>query len=337
MSAGWGAAAVVVAACVTRCRRGVAYNALDPPAVSWVAKSPKWMQPYLRLSRADRPIGTWLLMWPCTWSLTLAAAADGLPEALPALVSNVALFGAGALIMRSAGCVVNDMWDAELDRSVERTRDRPLASGELTRRQAAAYVVGHGFAGLGILAQYDLSTIALGASSLGLVVAYPYMKRITYWPQLFLGLTFNWGVWLGYAAQSGSALGMPFEVLAPLYGSGVAWTLLYDTIYARSDMKDDVKVGIKSSALATAHAPRAYLGAFAAASTGLLAVSGVMAGLGAPFFALSVVGGGAHLAWQVASLQLDSATDAVAKFRANSQYGALVASGFVADALVSAL
>lgn len=300
-----------------------------------VDRAPEWMQDYLRLSRADRPIGTWLLFWPCTWSLIAAAGSGiGTPASLAA---NMALFGTGAVVMRSAGCVVNDMWDADLDRHVERTAGRPLASGAISLPQAAAYLGAHGVVGLSILAQYPLPVVGLGAASLALVGIYPAMKRVTYWPQAVLGLTFNWGVWLGYAAQAGSLASLPLETLAPLYASGVAWTLWYDTIYAFQDMEDDRKVGIKSSALAIAHNPSPYLGAFGACATAGLAVSGVMAGAGPLFYAVGVGGSAAHLAWQYASLKLpphpESHASALSIFRSNSTYGGLVAAGFALDAL----
>lgn len=182
------------------------------------------IDPYLRLIRFDRPIGTWLLFWPCGWSIALAAAPGCAPDA-----ALLALFATGAFVMRGAGCTINDMWDREIDRQVERTRERPLASGELTQLDALVFLAAQLGVGAQVLLQLNGYSIGLGAASLGLVVVYPLMKRVTYWPQLVLGAAFNWGALLGWAAVHGEVL---WSACAPLYAAGVCWTIVYDTIYA---------------------------------------------------------------------------------------------------------
>lgn len=193
------------------------------------------------LARLDRPIGTWLLLLPCWWGAALGAVAQS--QALPNLW-HMALFGAGALIMRSAGCAFNDMVDKDIDAQVARTRARPVASGQISRTRAGLFTAALCLLGLAILLQFNALTIGLGAASLILVAAYPFMKRITWWPQAWLGLTFNWGALLGYTAATG-ALHWPALLL---YGAGIAWTLGYDTIYACQDIEDDALVGVRSTA-----------------------------------------------------------------------------------------
>lgn len=187
------------------------------------------MRPYMHLARADKPIGTFLLYWPCCWSIAMAAPVGQLPD-LPLL----ATFGLGSLIMRSAGCTINDMWDRDFDGKVARTKTRPLAAGLLTQRQALGFLGAELTAGLAVLLTLNDFAIVLGAASMPLVIAYPLMKRFTHWPQLILGLTFNWGALLGWAAVHGSC---DWSVVLPLYSSGVCWTIVYDTIYAHQDTK----------------------------------------------------------------------------------------------------
>lgn len=182
------------------------------------------IDPYLRLIRFDRPIGTWLLFWPCGWSIALAAAPGCAPD-----IGMLALFATGAFVMRGAGCTINDMWDREIDRRVERTRERPLASGELTQLDALVFLAAQLGVGAQVLLQLNGYSIGLGAASLGLVVVYPLMKRVTYWPQLVLGAAFNWGALLGWSAVHGEVL---WSACVPLYAAGVCWTIVYDTIYA---------------------------------------------------------------------------------------------------------
>ncbi|XP_013791291.1 4-hydroxybenzoate polyprenyltransferase, mitochondrial-like [Limulus polyphemus] len=193
-------------------------------AESLVHSMPGSIQPYLKLMRIDRPIGTWLLLWPCAWSIGLATPAGHFPDPY-----YLALFAAGALLMRGAGCTVNDMWDKDIDKQVARTKDRPLASGQLNMIDAWVLLGGQLSLALFVLLQLNWYSIVLGASSLGLVVTYPLMKRFTYWPQVMLGLTFNWGAFLGWSSICGTC---KWSAVLPLYTACIFWTLIYDTIYA---------------------------------------------------------------------------------------------------------
>ncbi|KAG2785588.1 hypothetical protein Pcac1_g4819 [Phytophthora cactorum] len=183
---------------------------------------PEWMLPYIQIARINRPGPTFMLLWPCFWSIAMAAPAGQLPD-----LKLLALFGTGSLIMRSAGCTINDMWDKDFDKQVERTNKRPMAAGKLTYPQAWGFLAGQLSAGLAVLLQLNWYSVAMGASSLALVASYPTMKRFTYWPQAVLGLTFNYGALLGWAAVHGSC---EWPVVLPLYAGGVAWTLVYDTL-----------------------------------------------------------------------------------------------------------
>jgi 4-hydroxybenzoate polyprenyltransferase len=290
---------------------------LNALPTSWV--------PYARLSRIDKPTGTWLLAWPCFWSIALAADPGCLPD-----MRLLALFGAGAFLLRGAGCTVNDLWDQELDRKVGRTRNRPLASRQVTTLQATGWLAAQLSAGLGVLLQLNPYSQILGASSLALVASYPLMKRITGWPQAFLGLTINWGALMGWAAARGAC---DWTVVLPLYISGVCWTLVYDTIYAHQDKVDDMTVGIRSTALTFGARNKQYLTGFSATSIACLAVAGHMGGCGAPFYA-AVTAAAAHLSWQVATVDLDDPEDCALKFASNTWYGALVSGGIVVDRLL---
>lgn len=205
-------------------------------------RSPAVLRPYLVLSRLDRPIGVWLLLIPGLWAMTLSSAGALLSITL---LTNIVLFALGSLIMRAAGCVVNDLWDRELDRSVERTQNRPIASGQISPRQALVFLSILLVSGLCILLQFNSLTILLGFLSLPLIITYPLMKRITWWPQAFLGLTFNFGALMGWSAMTGT---LPIQAFG-LYLCCILWTLAYDTIYAHQDKQDDALIGIKSTAL----------------------------------------------------------------------------------------
>ena len=288
---------------------------------TWVDRVvPSSLVPYAKLVRLDRPIGTALLAWPCFWSIALAADAGALPDA-----RLLGLFGVGALLLRGAGCTVNDLWDRDIDNKVSRTRNRPIASGAVSVPKAILFLGAQLALGLGVLVQLNDYSKILGASSLALVAAYPAMKRITNYPQAFLGLTFNWGALLGWAAVHGSC---DWGAVLPLYASGVAWTLVYDTIYAHQDKHDDAKVGIKSTALHFGKDTKKYLGAFALAGTSALCASGAYVGLDYPFY-VGVATATSHLFWQIATVDLDDREDCAAKFRSNSTYGALVFAGIV--------
>ncbi|KAH9062181.1 UbiA prenyltransferase family-domain-containing protein [Lactarius vividus] len=262
-----------------------------PPAAStWVDRLPPKVQPYLYLTRIDKPIGTLLLFYPCTWAITMASYVSNAPPSVP--LTYIALFGTGALIMRGAGCTINDLWDRNLDNAVERTKTRPLARGDITPRQAIAFLAPQLTAGLAVLTQlnwysftrpipHHLVSILLGASSLSLVTIYPLMKRVTYWPQAVLGLAFNWGALLGWSAVAGA---VHWPVAVPLYAGGVLWTLVYDSIYAHQDKADDVHVGIRSTALLFGEHTRSILAAFSASSVGCVALAGYLNAQGTPFF-----------------------------------------------------
>ncbi|KAG0296487.1 Para-hydroxybenzoate--polyprenyltransferase, mitochondrial precursor (PHB:polyprenyltransferase) [Dissophora globulifera] len=295
---------------------------------TWLDRMPKSIQPYLYLTRIDRPIGTWLLFWPCTWGITMASYSAHLP--LSSTLFTIGLFGTGAVIMRGAGCTINDLWDRDIDNKVERTKVRPLASGAITPSQAIAFLGLQLGAGLAVLTQLNVYSILLGASSLSLVATYPAMKRITYWPQAVLGLAFNWGALLGSSAMLGT---VNWQVALPLYASGVCWTLVYDTIYAHQDKKDDVKIGVKSTALRFGEKTPQFLTAFSTGMVSLLALSGYMNDQGPLFYALSVGGVAAHLAWQLKTVDYENTADCWSKFTSNKWAGAIVFSGIAGDYL----
>lgn len=246
--------------------------------------------PYARLMRIDRPIGSWLLFWPCGWSIALSAPAGCWPD-----LWTLTLFGAGAFIMRGAGCTINDMWDRDIDGKVARTRNRPLVAGELTSADAWFFLGAQLGVGLLILLELNWYSIVLGASSLGLVIIYPLMKRITHWPQLVLGMTFNWGALLGWSATQGSVM---WSACLPLYVAGVCWTIVYDTIYAHQDKVDDALLGIKSTAIRFGDNTKLWLSGFSTAMIGGLVASGMVCEQTWPYYsAVGVIS--AHLAHQV--------------------------------------
>ncbi|KAK9828355.1 hypothetical protein WJX74_010561 [Apatococcus lobatus] len=298
------------------------------PARTWLNSwLPSSAVPYAQLMRLDRPIGTWLLAWPCMWSIALAAPLGGLPD-----LRLLGLFGVGSVLLRGAGCTVNDLWDMRLDALVERTRSRPLPSRSVTVPQAAGLLGAQLLLGLGILVQLNTPSILLGASSLLLVGAYPYMKRITYWPQAFLGLTFNWGALLGHVAATGH---LDWQICLPLYASGVCWTLVYDTIYAHQDKNDDVLAGVKSTALLFASHNRMIMSGFALSHLALLAAAGWSAGILDQWpFTVALCAASTHIFWQILSVDLESGADCMSKFVSNKYYGAMIFGGIVAAKLV---
>src|SRR5450432_2306312 len=210
---------------------------------NWVdTHAPSWSRPYFRLARFDRPIGSWLLLMPCWWSAALAAGIIGKLSQLPLII---ALFFVGAFVMRGAGCTWNDITDRDLDAKVERTRSRPIPAGQVSVPQAAAFLVAQALVGLAVLLQFNRFAIATGIASLVIVAIYPFMKRITWWPQIVLGLAFSWGALMGFAVT----LGRIDAVALLLYAGSIAWVIGYDTIYAHQDAEDDALIGIKSTAL----------------------------------------------------------------------------------------
>ncbi len=301
-------------------------NAADPTDIhvgDWVDRwLPRWAQPYARLARLDRPIGTWLLLFPGWWGIALAGRRW--PD--PALL---ALFALGAAAMRGAGCTLNDIADRDYDGQVARTRLRPIPSGRVSVRQAAVFMAAQLAVGAAILFSLNRLSILLGFAVLALIGTYPYMKRITYWPQLFLGLNFNWGALIGWAAVTGS-LGWP-PVL--LYLGGVCWTLGYDTIYAHQDKEDDARIGVKSSALALGDRTRPFLFLFYAAAAVLWSAAGIADGLN-PVFLIGVALAAGQLAWQAARVDINDPIDCLQKFRSNRLVGWLMLAGIVGGHLV---
>ena len=295
----------------------------DISAGGWIDRFvPSPARPYCKLARLDRPIGTWLLLLPCWWGVALATntlAYQRWPE-----LRLLALFAVGSLLMRGAGCTWNDIVDRDYDARVARTADRPLPSGAVSLRAAATFLILQLLLGLAVLLQFNGVTIVLGVAAIGLVVTYPFMKRVTYWPQAFLGLTFNWGALVGWTAVKGD-LGWPAYLL---YAAGFAWTLGYDTIYAHQDKEDDALVGIKSSALKIGAETKRYLWIFYAAALVLLAFSGLAADVSWPYV-VALVGVAIGFIWQIIFVDLDDARDCLAKFRANRLIGLVVFAGLV--------
>ncbi|MDP3263533.1 MAG: 4-hydroxybenzoate octaprenyltransferase [Tabrizicola sp.] len=293
----------------------------DAPAGNWVDRyAPFGARPYLRLSRADRPIGTWLLLIPCLWAITLAAGIDGFRawDAWLALSCGI-----GAFLMRGAGCTWNDITDRDIDAAVTRTRSRPIPSGQVTVRQALVWMVVQALLAALILLSYNGLAIALGIASLGLVAIYPFAKRFTWWPQAFLGLAFNWGALLAWAAHSGT---VPPAAVA-LYAAGIAWTLYYDTIYAHQDREDDALVGVKSTARLFGTDTRRWLAIFFALTITLFALAVILAlapsGRALPLvIALAGVWAmGWHMVWQMRQLDTDDPASCLSVFRANRDAG----------------
>ena len=299
-------------------------GASDSPEGSWVDRlTPVPMRPYLRLARVDRPIGTWLLLIPCWWGTALASPSWPSPWLF-------ALFAAGALVMRGAGCTVNDLADREFDSRGARTAGRPIASGQVSVGRALAFLLLQLAVGLLVLIQFNPVTIALGAVSLPLVALYPFMKRVTHWPQLVLGFTFNWGALMGWAAVTG---GLAWPAVA-LYGAGVFWTLGYDTIYAHQDKEDDARIGLKSLALRLGDGTKPWLAGFYGVTLLLLGAAGHFAGLGWPY-GVALLVALAHLAWQVHAVDLDDPKDCLLRFRSNRDLGLIVLVGIALGRLAA--
>ncbi|XP_071644168.1 4-hydroxybenzoate polyprenyltransferase, mitochondrial [Temnothorax longispinosus] len=281
--------------------------------------SPK-VQPYMKLMRIDKPIGSWLLFWPCGWSIAMAASAGALPN-----LHMLALFGTGAFIMRGAGCTINDMWDQDIDKMVARTKDRPLVTGQITPKQSLMFLAGQLSLGLLVLLQLNWYSVFLGASSLGLVIIYPLMKRITYWPQLILGMTFNWGALLGWSAIHGSC---DWSICLPLYVAGICWTIMYDTIYAHQDRKDDILLGMKSTAIKFGKDTKFYLSGFGIVMIASLITSGVLTTQTWPYYtAVGLIA--THISNQIYTLNINNPTDCAKKFMSNHKVGMILFIGIV--------
>ena len=289
----------------------------------WVDRLlPRWAEPYARLARLDRPIGTWLLLFPGWWGIALAGPRWPNPLLL-------ALFALGALAMRGAGCTLNDIADRHYDGQVARTRLRPIPSGRVSVMQAAIFMAAQLAIGAAILFGLNRVSILLGLAVLGLIATYPYMKRITYWPQLFLGLNFNWGALIGWTAVTGTLAWPPLL----LYLGGICWTLGYDTIYAHQDKEDDARIGVKSSALALGDRTRPFLYAFYGGAVLLWLAAGIAGRLHAGFFILLAYVG-LFLYRQAQAVDLDNPADCLSQFRANrvvgwTMFAAIAAGQFV--------
>lgn len=297
----------------------------DAPRANWVDRfAPERAKPYLRLARADRPIGTWLLLIPCWWGLALALGQPGIHHAPGTIVKWVLLFAIGAFVMRGAGCTWNDITDRDYDARVERTRSRPIPSGQVSMAMAVFFLIDLLFFGFVILISFNPFTVWLGASSLLLIAIYPFMKRVTWWPQIWLGLTFNWGILMGWSAATGGL------ALAPLlvYFAGIFWTIGYDTIYAHQDKEDDLMVGVKSSAIRLGQNSRFWIGLFYGAAIGLMAAAGLVAGLGALFF-IGLAGGALHLLRQIKHIEIDNPDLCLAVFKSNRDFGFIVLAAII--------
>ncbi len=299
------------------------HGASDIVHGDWVEQAmPSALQPYFRLARIDRPIGTWLLLLPGWWAIALAA--PGWPS--PWLLG---LFGIGAVVMRAAGCVVNDLADRKFDAMVARTASRPIASGAVSVPAALVFLAALLAVGLAILLQFNTFAILIGALSLALIFPYPLMKRITHWPQAFLGLTFNWGALLGWAAVTGR-LDPP---AIALYAAGFFWTLGYDTIYAHQDKQDDALIGVKSTALLFAANSRPWIALFLTITVLLLGLAGWLAQLAWPYYVGLALAAG-HLAWQTAAVDFDDPRDCRKKFNSNRDFGLILLAGIIASQVV---
>jgi 4-hydroxybenzoate polyprenyltransferase len=292
---------------------------------NWVdAIAPAWTRPYLRLARLDRPIGSWLLLLPCWWSAALAAIADG--RAGPSLV-HVALFFVGAFAMRGAGCTWNDIVDRDLDGAVERTASRPIPSGQVSVVQAVLFLALQSLIGFIVLITFNGFTIALGVASLAIVVVYPFMKRITYWPQIVLGLAFSWGALMGWAAAFGRLDAAPLL----LYAGSISWVIGYDTIYAHQDREDDALIGIKSTALLFGPRTKPMLVLFYGLAVILIGAAGFSAGAGL-IFALGLAVFAAHLGWQIVRLNTSDPDNCLAVFKSDRDAGLILFAGLLLDA-----
>jgi 4-hydroxybenzoate polyprenyltransferase len=296
---------------------------------NWVdSHAPAWTRPYLRLGRLDRPIGSWLLLLPCWWSLGLAAVRARADVNL----WYVVLFFVGAFAMRGAGCTWNDIVDRDLDAQVERTRSRPIPSGQVSVGGATLFLVLQALVGLAVLVEFNRFTVLTGLASLAVVAIYPFMKRITYWPQIVLGLAFSWGALMGWPAVFGR-LDPPALLL---YAGSIAWVIGYDTIYAHQDREDDALIGIKSTALLFGTRTKPMLAIFYALAVVLIGAAGWSAGAGI-IFALGLVLFAAHLAWQIGRLDIDDPALCLALFKSNRDAGLILFAVLVLDAFFAQL
>jgi 4-hydroxybenzoate polyprenyltransferase len=293
---------------------------------NWVdSRAPQWSRPYLRLSRLDRPIGSWLLLMPCWWSAALAA---GVAHDIGRLPLILALFFVGAFVMRGAGCTWNDITDRDLDARVERTRSRPIPAGQVSVPQAAVFLVAQALVGLAVLLQFNRTAVVTGIASLVIVAVYPFMKRITWWPQIVLGLAFSWGALMGFAVT----LGRIDATALTLYAGSIAWVIGYDTIYAHQDREDDALIGLKSTARLFAGRTRLALIVFYSLAVLLIGLAGAAAEAG-PVFVAGCILFGAHLGWQIERLDIDDPEKCLWLFKSNRDAGLILFAALIGDAL----
>ena len=296
---------------------------------NWVdTHAPQWSRPYLRLSRLDRPIGSWLLLIPCWWSAALAARVAGEIGQLPL---DIVLFFIGAFAMRGAGCTWNDITDRDLDARVERTRSRPIPAGQVSVPAAMVFLVAQALVGLVVLLQFNRFAVGTGIASLIIVAIYPFMKRITWWPQIVLGLAFSWGALMGFAVT----LGRIDATALALYAGSIAWVIGYDTIYAHQDAEDDALIGIKSTALLFGERTHQALILFYSSAVVLIGVAVYLAGARWPAW-IGLVAFAANLAWQIRRLKIDDPALCKRLFYSNRDAGFLLFAGLLVDAVMAA-
>jgi 4-hydroxybenzoate polyprenyltransferase len=296
---------------------------------NWVdTHAPQWSRPYLRLSRLDRPIGSWLLLMPCWWSAALAA---GIARDIRQLPLIIALFFVGAFVMRGAGCTWNDITDRDLDALVERTRSRPIPAGQVSVPQAAAFLVVQALIGLAVLLQFNRFAVMTGIASLVIVAVYPFMKRITWWPQVVLGLAFSWGALMGFAVT----LGRIDATALALYAGSIAWVIGYDTIYAHQDAEDDALIGLKSTALLFGARTHRALLVFYGLAVVLIGLALALAGAHFPAW-IGLAAFAAHLIWQIGRLEIGDPALCLRIFKSNRDAGLLLFLGLLADAVMRA-
>ena len=294
---------------------------------NWVdTRAPLWSRPYFRLARFDRPIGSWLLLMPCWWSAALAAGIAREPGALPLVI---VLFFIGAFVMRGAGCTWNDITDRDLDAKVERTRSRPIPAGQVSVKQALAFLVVQALIGLAVLLQFNRFAIMTGIASLIIVVIYPFMKRITWWPQVVLGLAFSWGALMGFAV----ILGRIDLTALVLYAGSIAWVIGYDTIYAHQDAEDDALIGVKSTARLFGAATHRALVVFYSLAVVLIGVALALAGARWPAW-IGLIAFAAHLVWQIRRLDISDPELCKRIFYSNRDAGLLLFAGLLLDAVM---
>jgi 4-hydroxybenzoate polyprenyltransferase len=296
---------------------------------NWVdTRAPMWSRPYLRLARFDRPIGSWLLLMPCWWSAALASGVAGDIRRLPLVIG---LFFVGAFVMRGAGCTWNDITDRDLDARVERTRSRPIPAGQISVTQAVAFLVAQALIGLSVLLQFNRFAIATGIASLVIVAIYPFMKRITWWPQIVLGLAFSWGALMGFAVM----LARIDPAALWLYAGSIAWVIGYDTIYAHQDAEDDALIGIKSTALLFGARTRPALVVFYGLAVVLIGMALAASGARWPA-AIGLVAFAAHLVRQIVRLDISDPALCLRIFKSNRDAGLLLFAGLLIDAVMRA-